>query len=88
MTSVPFVPLQLDPELRDAAERVLRDGETLDGFVEESVRERIERRLAQDAFIARGLAARDEARSSGDYLDRQTVTASLNAILERKRQGR
>lgn len=87
MTSVPFAPLQLDPELRDAAERVLRDGETLDGFVEQSVRERIEQRLAQEAFIARGLAARDEARSSGDYFDRQTVTASLNAILERKRQG-
>lgn len=88
MKSATPLPLQLTQDLRDAAESVLREGETLTRFVEESMRELIERRRVQQAFIARGLAARDEARASGDYLDKETVTASLQAILERKRNSR
>lgn len=88
MKSATPLALQLTQDLRDAAESVLREGETLTRFVEESMRELIERRRVQQAFIARGLAARDEARASGDYLDKETVTASLQAILERKRNSR
>jgi len=53
------------PELREAADRVLRDGETLSGFVEASVREQVYVRESQAAFIARGLAAREEAERTG-----------------------
>jgi len=35
----------VDPELREAAESVLQEGETLSGLIETSVREAIDRRL-------------------------------------------
>lgn len=40
-----------DPELRQAAEAVLQEGETLSSFVEQSVRMQVERRRQQEAFI-------------------------------------
>ena len=36
--------VRVEPELREAAESVLQEGETLSGFIEASVRETIERR--------------------------------------------
>lgn len=36
--------LRIEPELRDAAERVLQEGETLSSFVEASIRDSIARR--------------------------------------------
>ena len=50
--------LRVQPELRQAAEEMLQPGETLSGFVEESLRRNVERRQAQQAFLARGLVAR------------------------------
>ncbi len=65
--------LRVDPELRRSAESVLRDGETLAEFVEQSIRANIERRQMQQAFIARGLAAREEARQTGEYFPADAV---------------
>jgi hypothetical protein len=73
--------LRVEPELREAAEQVLQDGETLSGFIEASVRETIERRRSRAEFIARGLAARDEARRTGIYVDADVVHAELAAKL-------
>ena len=73
--------LRVDPALRQAAEDVLQAGETLSSFVEQSVRANIERRRQQQAFIARGLAARDEARESGDYLPASDVLQELDDML-------
>ena len=56
--------VRVPPELRQAAEELLADGETLSGFVEDAVRRNVEYRQAQAAFVARGLASRDAARSS------------------------
>lgn len=36
--------LRVTPDLRQAAQSVLREGETLSGFVEESLRSQVERR--------------------------------------------
>lgn len=83
MKSATIPPLRVTPELRSAAENVLREGETLSNFVEESVRGQIERRQLQQEFIARGLAARDEARGSGTWFTQAEVTASLRGILKR-----
>lgn len=69
--------LRVDPELRLQAESVLRDGESLSGLVEQSVRDVIRRRKMQQEFIARGLASRDEARRTGDYIDADLVIAGL-----------
>ena len=60
--------LRVDPQLREAAESVLQEGEMLSGLIEASVRETLERRRTRAEFIARGLASRDEAKRTGVYL--------------------
>jgi hypothetical protein len=81
MKSATFPSLRVDPELREAAEGVLQDGETLSGFIETSVRETIERRRTRAEFIARGLVSRDEARRTGVYVAASTVHAELGKML-------
>jgi predicted transcriptional regulator len=73
--------LRVAPALRQAAEAVLGEGESLSNFVEQSIRESIERRLAQREFIARGLASRDKAKQSGKYVSSDTVVGRLEKML-------
>ena len=80
--------LQIDHELRQAAEDSLTDGETLAGFVEQSIREAVERRRHQREFIARGLASRDGARASGNYTSADNVIAKLDARLASAKAGK
>jgi hypothetical protein len=75
--------LRVDPSLREAAEKVLQDGETLSGFVEQSIRAQIAQRQAQQEFVARGLIARDAAKQSGVYVPAKTVMAGLEKMLAR-----
>jgi len=75
--------LRVDPELRHAAESVLREGETLSSFVEQSLRANIERRRVQQEFIARGFASRDEARRSGEYIPAEDVLREMDDMLDR-----
>lgn len=81
MKSATFPSLRVDPELREAAERVLQDGESLSSFIETSVRESIERRRARAEFLERGLASREEARRSGVYHSADSVHAELRKLL-------
>ena len=81
MKSATFPSLRVDPALRQAAEEVLLDGESLSGFVEQSVRENIERRKAQEEFIARGLASRDKAKRTGKYVSSGAVVRNLQSRL-------
>lgn len=76
--------LRVEPKLRQAAESVLAENETLSSFVEESLRANIEKRLHQEAFIARGLASRDEAKLTGEYYSAESVLAELDDILNGK----
>lgn len=85
MKSATLPSLRVDPELREAAESVLQEGETLSGFIEASVRETIQRRRVRAEFIARGLAARDEARRADAYIDADVVHAELVEKLEQAR---
>ena len=73
--------LRVDPELRQAAEAVLHKGESLSGFMEQSLRDEVNRRRMQAEFIARGLASRDEARRTGKYFSTDAVHAELRAML-------
>ena len=83
MKTATIPPLRVTPALRKAAEDVLRKGETLSNFVEESVRSLIERPRMQQEFLDRGLAARDEARVSGTYASEAEVMGSLRGILKK-----
>lgn len=88
MKTPTFPTLRVDPELRKAAEEVLQEGETLSAFVEASVRAQIERRKTQEAFIARGLASRSQARQTGRYVDADRVLAGLEKRLLQARTKR
>jgi predicted transcriptional regulator len=75
----------VDPALREAAESVLQHGETLSGFVLEAVRLNIERREMQREFIARGLAAREAAKESGQYVSSSEMLKRLDTSLAKAR---
>jgi predicted transcriptional regulator len=81
MKSASLPSLRVAPELRKAAEQVLQQGETLSSFIESSVRANIERRQSQQEFIARGLASRDRARSTGQYDESDIVIVELQKML-------
>jgi predicted transcriptional regulator len=86
MKSATIPPLRVTPSLRHDAESVLREGESLSSFVEEALRLQIDRRRAHCEFIARGLAARDKAKLTGEYASKDDVMDSLRSILEQAQQ--
>ena len=73
--------LRVQPELRQAAEEILRPGETLSAFVEDALRRNVELRRTQQEFIARGLASRDAAKKSGIYFSADEVLQELDGML-------
>lgn len=79
--------LRVDPELRAAAEGVLENGESLSSFVEQSIRDGVQRRQAQREFIARGLKSRDSARRTKDYVPAEKVLERLEGMLEKSRRA-
>ena len=87
MKTSTFPSLRVEPELREAAESVLRDGESLTGLIETSVREAIQRRRAQQEFIARGLLSRDEADRTGIDHTAESVHAELQRRLDARRKS-
>jgi len=85
MKTATFPSLRVDPALRQAAEDNLQHGETISGFIEQSIRDSISRRQHQREFVARGLAARDEAASTGQYASADAVLGKLDAMLAEAR---
>lgn len=75
--------LRVEPALREAAESVLADNETLSSFVEESLRANIHKRKYQQAFIERGMASRNEAKQTGEYYSADSVLAELDGMLQK-----
>jgi hypothetical protein len=79
-------PIPVESAFLDVLKSVLVDGETLESFVEASVRASVERRRSARAkFIARGMRSRDEAHRSGDYADADTVCDRLQRKLDAAR---
>lgn len=79
--------LRVNEEVRTAAEAALMEGETLSGFVLEAIQFNIQRRAMQQEFVARGLAARDEARRTNNYVSADEVLAGLDKTLARSRKA-
>jgi hypothetical protein len=77
--------LRVDPELRAAAESVLKEGETLSAFVEDSLKRQINFRRTQAEFITRGLAGLAEAERTGVYYSSEEIFGELKGMLEAKR---
>src|SRR3546814_14634281 len=78
--------LRVAPELRAAAESVLEEGESLSAFVENSVKAQIHYRKTQAEFIARGLAAREEAKRTGIYYTTEDVLAMMREKSEKAKE--
>lgn len=87
MKTATFPSLRVTPELRQAAEQILQEGETLSSFVELSIRESIGRRQRQQEFIARGLLSRDDAHESGKYVSADAVVGRLAEMLANAKAG-
>lgn len=81
MKSATLPSLRVEPELRQAAESVLQQGESLSGLMEKSLRDEVNRRRNQAEFIARGLAAREDAKRTGAYFTVDESLTRLDAIL-------
>ena len=79
--------LRVEPALRQAAEDVLRDGESLSGFVESALREQIQQRQQQADFITRGLASREQAKASGVYVSSSAVLKKLEGRLAKAKKA-
>lgn len=86
MKTAAFPPVRVSPDLREAAEELLDGGETLSAFVEEAIRRNVEFRQAQRAFVARGIASADAARSSGRYVSATAVLGKLDRRLVKARR--
>lgn len=88
MKSASIPSLRVDPALRQAAEAVLQEGESLSSLMEQSLREQVTRRQLQQEFVARGLASRDEARQTGDYAEAAAVHAELRGMLTKAKAAK
>ncbi|KFG93632.1 prevent-host-death protein [Burkholderia paludis] len=80
--------LRVDPQLREAAESVLGENETLSAFMASALRDGIARRRRQRGFVARGPASRDDARRTGEYVDATDVQAELEGMLTAARAAK
>lgn len=88
MKTATFPSLRVEPALRRAAEDVLREGESLSSFVEESVRAQIRQRQEQAEFIVRGMASRERAKAAGTYVSSSAVLRKLESRLARAKKRR
>ena len=86
MKTATIPPLRVDPQLRQSAENLLHEGETLSSFVIDSIKDSIKNRQLKKEFIDRGLRARDESRSSGEYYDANGVLNELKDMLNNVRK--
>jgi predicted transcriptional regulator len=79
--------LRVDPELRMAAEGVLRKNESLPEFMESALRESIARRRFQNCFISRGLASGKRAGRDNEYFSADDVLSELERRLTAARNS-
>ena len=86
MKSSTLPSLRVEPELREAAESVLRDGETLSSLIETAVRETIHRRRVADEFVARGLRSSESAQRTDVYHAAHEVHTELQGRLDERRK--
>jgi hypothetical protein len=78
--------VRVTPETRSLVESVLREGETLSTFIEDTVRERAQWRKEDEAFYARAIAASKRIDEGGPTISAEESMARLRAMLEKKKQ--
>ncbi|MBB3945077.1 putative transcriptional regulator [Rhizobium skierniewicense] len=88
MKSATMPSIRVTPDLREELESVLKDGETISSFMEDSILKEIEIRKSQSEFIKRGLAAREEAKRTGVYYTTEDVLAMMRSKLEKAKAAK
>jgi len=78
--------VRVTPEVRALAESVLREGETLSMFIEDSLKQQARWRKDDAEFYARGIASSQRAREAGIYVSEEAVMAKLHAMLAAKKK--
>lgn len=86
MKSATLPSLRVEPELREAVEQVLTDGETVSGFIETSVRAQVEYRRVRAEFLRRGLSALANFERTGESVPADAVHRKLETRLARARR--
>lgn len=86
MKSAVIPQVRVEPQLREELEAVLREGETLSGFVEDSVRKAVEFRRVQSRFEERGEQAWQRYQSNGRATSAEAVVAKLQAKLDARKK--
>jgi predicted transcriptional regulator len=81
MKSATIPSLRVEPQLRQAVECSLNSDETLSSFMEQALRDQVNRRKIQNEFIARGLVSRDKAKQNGEYYSTNDVLGYLDSML-------
>ncbi len=78
--------VRVEPALRNAAEAVLDEGESLSDFVAKCVRDGVAWRRTQDAFLARARDAVERSEREGNGIPSQEVLRRMDARLDAARQ--
>jgi hypothetical protein len=86
MKSAVFPQVRVDPELRAELESMLRKGETLSEFIENTVRSAVQYRRARAEFHARGEAAWQEYSRTGVAHPADQVIGEMRERLKVRRQ--
>lgn len=86
MKSAVIPQVRVEPELREALEAVLLQGESLSEFVANSVRSAVEFRRVQTSFHERGQAAWAHFQRTGSAVPADQVLANLQSKLDAKRK--
>lgn len=81
MKSAVIPPLRVTAELRQAAEGVLKEGESLSGFLEASIQREIRWRRLQNAFLARAQGALEQFERTGVDYAAEDVIEELEHML-------
>lgn len=78
--------LRVTPEFREAAEAVLKEGETVSMLMEAAVRDEVRRRAVRAEFLRRGIESLEEYRRTGVSYSAEEVFGELRQRVEAKRQ--
>jgi hypothetical protein len=78
--------VRVSPDTRSLIESVLREGESLSTFIEQTAKQQAMQRKEDDAFYARGLVAAKSVDEGGKTYTHDEVMASLRAMTASKRR--
>ena len=81
MKSTTIPSLRVSPEIRQQAEAVLEEGESLSAFMLDALCRNIDFRSSQKEFVARGLASAENAKRTGKYVPADRVIAKMTRRL-------